>query len=197
MADEEENGVGSLQDEAYKRRARLRAMREGAAASAVRRTNDDNDNNDNDNGDNDDDGKQTRHSSQATGGDRKRWRGEDNIDEADESSAMDDGSNDADTTLRFRNYTPNDAKLANAQIEHPDLPEPEKDVAEIAKADARIHDIDLVNLAPRKQNWDLKRDVTKKLEKLERRTNRAIAELIRDRLTAQGQIFSTTLPSTN
>jgi len=37
---------------------------------------------------------------------------------------------------------------------------------------------DLVKLAPRKPDWDLKRDVTKKLEKLERRTQRAIAELI-------------------
>jgi len=38
---------------------------------------------------------------------------------------------------------------------------------------------DLLNLAPRKPDWDLKRDVAKKLEKLERRTQRAIAELIR------------------
>ena len=38
---------------------------------------------------------------------------------------------------------------------------------------------DLINLAPRKPDWDLKRDVAKKLEKLERRTQRAIAQLIR------------------
>ena len=37
-------------------------------------------------------------------------------------------------------------------------------------------------MAPRKPDWDLKRDAAKKLEKLERRTQRAIAELIRDRL---------------
>ena len=41
---------------------------------------------------------------------------------------------------------------------------------------------DIHNLAPRKPDWDLKRDVDKKLEKLERRTQKAIAELIRDRL---------------
>ena len=34
----------------------------------------------------------------------------------------------------------------------------------------------------RKPDWDLKRDVASKLEKLERRTQKAIAELIRDRL---------------
>ena len=39
---------------------------------------------------------------------------------------------------------------------------------------------DLINLAPRKPDWDLKRDVAKKLEKLERRTQRAIAQLIRE-----------------
>lgn len=37
-------------------------------------------------------------------------------------------------------------------------------------------------MAPRKPDWDLKRDVAKKLERLERRTQKAIAELIRERL---------------
>uniref|UniRef100_A0A182TT98 Cwf18 pre-mRNA splicing factor n=1 Tax=Anopheles melas TaxID=34690 RepID=A0A182TT98_9DIPT len=47
-----------------------------------------------------------------------------------------------------------------------------------------IDEIDIVNLAPRKPDWDLKRDVSKKLEKLDRRTQKAIAEIIRDRLIA-------------
>lgn len=38
---------------------------------------------------------------------------------------------------------------------------------------------DILNLAPRKVDWDLKRDIEGKLAKLERRTQRAIAELIR------------------
>lgn len=41
---------------------------------------------------------------------------------------------------------------------------------------------DITNLAPRKPDWDLKRDVAKKLERLERRTQKSIAELIRERL---------------
>ena len=41
---------------------------------------------------------------------------------------------------------------------------------------------DFTNLAPRKPDWDLKRDIGPKLEKLERKTQRAIAELIRERL---------------
>lgn len=42
--------------------------------------------------------------------------------------------------------------------------------------------MDISSLAPRKPDWDLKRDVAKKLEKLERRTQKAIAELIWERL---------------
>lgn len=60
---------------------------------------------------------------------------------------------------------------------------------EAMKAPMHIEEIDLANLAPRKVDWDLKRDVAKKLEKLERRTQRAIAELIRDRLK-EGQTDS-------
>ena len=47
-----------------------------------------------------------------------------------------------------------------------------------------IEEIDISNLAPRKPEWDLKRDVAKKLERLERRTQKAIAELIRERLNS-------------
>ena len=38
------------------------------------------------------------------------------------------------------------------------------------------------NVAPTKVNWDLRRDIEKKLEKLERRTQRAIVEMLRARL---------------
>lgn len=57
-----------------------------------------------------------------------------------------------------------------------------KDQLEAAKTGVVIDELDITNLAPRKPDWDLKRDVAKKLEKLERRTQKAIAELIRDRL---------------
>ena len=48
-----------------------------------------------------------------------------------------------------------------------------------------------LNIQPRKANWDLKRDVGKKLEKLKKRTERAILELVRKCLSrclaARGQ----------
>lgn len=57
-----------------------------------------------------------------------------------------------------------------------------KDQLKASTAKEVIDELDIANLAPRKPDWDLKRDVAKKLEKLERRTQKAIAELIRDRL---------------
>lgn len=57
-----------------------------------------------------------------------------------------------------------------------------KDQLAAGKSRVVIEELDIQNLAPRKPDWDLKRDVAKKLEILEKRTQRAIAELIRDRL---------------
>ncbi|CDR18960.1 unnamed protein product [Oncorhynchus mykiss] len=57
-----------------------------------------------------------------------------------------------------------------------------KEQLDAAKPESVIEEVDLANLAPRKPDWDLKRDVAKKLEKLERRTQKAIAELIREYL---------------
>ncbi|KAJ3086526.1 Coiled-coil domain-containing protein 12, partial [Quaeritorhiza haematococci] len=47
---------------------------------------------------------------------------------------------------------------------------------------------DLFNLAPKKPDWDLKRELEKKLEKLERKTATCIATIIRERLKSQGEV---------
>jgi coiled-coil domain-containing protein 12 len=44
-------------------------------------------------------------------------------------------------------------------------------------------DIDLFKLQPKKPNWDLKRDLDRKLEILNVRTDNAIARLVRERIT--------------
>lgn len=51
--------------------------------------------------------------------------------------------------------------------------------------------LDVTSLAPRKPDWDLKRDITKKMEKLGRQTQRAMAELIRDRLNERKDDLAT------
>uniref|UniRef100_A0A8C8SWU5 Coiled-coil domain-containing protein 12 n=1 Tax=Peromyscus maniculatus bairdii TaxID=230844 RepID=A0A8C8SWU5_PERMB len=60
-----------------------------------------------------------------------------------------------------------------------------KEQLEAAKPEPVIEEVDLANLKPRKLAWDLKRDVAKKLEKLEKQTQTAIAELVREPLKAR------------
>ena len=54
-----------------------------------------------------------------------------------------------------------------------------------AKEDKEEKPIDLFQLQPKKPNWDLKRDVARKMEVLNARTDNAIARLVRDRIEAQ------------
>jgi len=86
----------------------------------------------------------------------------------------------------FRSYNPTDTKFQEALAPKAKAIDIEEQIA-----DTLVHsvvkpvvedDVDLTSLAPRKPDWDLKRDVASKLAKLERRTHRAIAELILDRL---------------
>ncbi|XP_069778209.1 coiled-coil domain-containing protein 12 isoform X2 [Narcine bancroftii] len=87
--------------------------------------------------------------------------------------------------LKLRNYVPEDKELKERlvpNVKPASVEEKVKDQLEAGKPEPVIDEVDLVNLAPRKPDWDLKRDVAKKLEKLEKRTQRAIAELIREKL---------------
>lgn len=43
-------------------------------------------------------------------------------------------------------------------------------------------EVDLFSLQPKRANWDLKRDMEKKLERLKPKTDAAIARLVRERL---------------
>lgn len=54
------------------------------------------------------------------------------------------------------------------------------------KKPLEVKDIDITNLAPKKVDFDLKRAINKRLQKLEKRTQKAISELIRERLN-QGE----------
>ncbi|KAL9032141.1 MAG: hypothetical protein Q9180_006676 [Flavoplaca navasiana] len=51
-----------------------------------------------------------------------------------------------------------------------------------AKEEQEEKPIDLFKLQPKKPNWDLKRDVARKMEVLNRRTDNAIARLVRERI---------------
>ncbi|XP_045847281.1 coiled-coil domain-containing protein 12 isoform X1 [Meles meles] len=101
--------------------------------------------------------------------------------------------------LRLRNYVPEDEDLKRRRVP-PAKPvaveEKVKEQLEAAKPEPIIEEVDLANLAPRKPDWDLKRDVAKKLEKLEKRTQRAIAELIRERLKGQEDSLASAVDAT-
>ncbi|KAK6971173.1 coiled-coil domain-containing protein 12 [Biomphalaria glabrata] len=87
----------------------------------------------------------------------------------------------------FRSYKPESDRLKELSIQSAkpeDATKSIKEDMETGQTDHVVTDVDLSNLAPRKPDWDLKRDISKKLDKLERKTQRAIAELIRERLKA-------------
>ncbi|CAG2171668.1 unnamed protein product [Oppiella nova] len=86
----------------------------------------------------------------------------------------------------FRSYNPNDETLKERSLpkaKPESVEEQIKDqLLELTKEEPVIDEVDLTSLAPRKVDWDLKRNLQKKLDKLENRTQKAIAELIRERL---------------
>lgn len=86
----------------------------------------------------------------------------------------------------FRNYKPKDESLQESVLPKPELIEIAneiRDQLDNGKAKPLIDkEIDLTTLAPQKIDWDLKREADRKLKILERRTQRAIVELIRERI---------------
>lgn len=62
------------------------------------------------------------------------------------------------------------------------------------KADAPL---DLFKLQPKKPNWDLKRDLDRKMEVLNVRTDNAIARLVRERIAKQKEAAKARAGSTN
>ena len=88
----------------------------------------------------------------------------------------------SDTTLsilKFRNFTPRDRNLRHFVLPKPKI-EPNIDLKELCKPLDKGNGI--MDVAPKKANWDLKRDVARKVARLEKRTQRAIIEMIREKV---------------
>jgi coiled-coil domain-containing protein 12 len=126
----------------------------------------------------------------------------------DENTAADSSevSDKATTTptVTFRNYTPVHGSLneKNAQDEEPSSKRARQEEPAVsaleqalakAKAEAAVSATgtstsalqqtgNLGVVAPKKANWDLKRDIKPKLDKLEKRTQKAIVQLLKERL---------------
>ena len=94
---------------------------------------------------------------------------------------VDDETN---VTIKLRNYVPKDiSALKSTSVGVQILPNavaPEFKRMKEEENGNTPDDTILHSNGTKKQNWDLKRDVARKTEKLERRTIRAIAELARE-----------------
>ena len=99
---------------------------------------------------------------------------------------------DTGDALRFRAYNPEAESLLKFKQPEPSVgPKANLDQdtvenraheikKEAEKEEQRLGgELDLTNLAPKKRNWDLKRDLENKMEKLDRMTKIAMADLIR------------------
>ena len=88
--------------------------------------------------------------------------------------------------IRFRNYIPKTEDLQQFCMEKPSTKEIEKDLLEHMEATLKeVESSEMLNVAPKKPNWDLKRDVEKNVAILNSKTDRAIVNIIRSRLQAE------------
>jgi coiled-coil domain-containing protein 12 len=130
----------------------------------------------------------------------------------DTQEVADDSNGNKERVVKFRNYAPKDESLdkeagepaskkmrQNDEIEQQEEKHSEleralmeanvdaamatEDAGFTATQESGIHFI----AAPKKVNWDLKRDVAKKMNRLERRTQKAVVELLRLRLEQEAE----------
>ncbi|XP_047500579.1 coiled-coil domain-containing protein 12-like [Penaeus chinensis] len=114
----------------------------------------------------------------------KRKRQGDSEDKDDNEEEKDNEELPSSQVL-FRNYKPRDEGLEEvalpavepAKVE--ELVKQQLNDGEKAKEEVQV---EITNLAPKKITFDLKRGIQAQLDKLDRRTDKSIAELIRQRL---------------
>lgn len=110
-------------------------------------------------------------------------------DSSDDEGDSDDSSDDDEVAvkIKFRNYNPTDKKLRALRLkkvirqDHNWLLEELKETLACA---VKPQDMN-VSVAPKKQNWDLKRDLKPRLEILSKKTERAVLELMRAKAEEQ------------
>lgn len=94
--------------------------------------------------------------------------------------AVDDST---DPVLKFRNYSVKDDKITHEKATVANPPKYEQPVVE-DNMEAEGEEL-LLSVAPKKPNWDLRRDVEPKLAKLERRTQRAMIQIMQEQNARQ------------
>ncbi|CAO1434466.1 unnamed protein product [Diamesa serratosioi] len=99
----------------------------------------------------------------------------------DSSKSVENGEEKKTTNPLFRNYKKDDEVSTHMKQLPNMLPEIQEQI-DLSKTPMEVQDIDISTLAPKKLDFDLKRANNKSFTILERRTQKAITELIRDRL---------------
>ena len=107
--------------------------------------------------------------------------------------------------IKFRNYQPRDVSLAKKQKgEEDDAVAVEADAKDMEKVPETIQEkpVDIIqaeleqcstselNILPKNNNWDLKQILAPKMERLQKRTQRAIVDILREKLAAEGNTDS-------
>ncbi|CAN8269888.1 unnamed protein product [Cochlearia groenlandica] len=100
--------------------------------------------------------------------------------ELSETKEEDEAVKEDGPAMKFRNYVPQDKELHDGKVAPPELPKFEDPLAAITPAAVDKKEDPFVNIAPKKPNWDLRRDVQKKLDKLERKTQKAMSKLMEE-----------------
>ncbi|EPS62441.1 hypothetical protein M569_12350, partial [Genlisea aurea] len=98
----------------------------------------------------------------------------------DENSTNGNADGLPDINMRFRNYIPHDKQLQEGKLVPHVLPKFE-DPPQLAAAPASSEETKedpFLRIAPKKPNWDLRRDVQKRIDKLDRRTQKALHKLM-------------------
>ena len=85
--------------------------------------------------------------------------------------------------LRFRSYQPQSSALQGLAIEKTRVPQPEAPSEVVAHSDPAQEP--LLNLAPKRPNWDLKRDLETQSKRLRAMTDRAMVRLIAARVAEE------------
>ncbi|KAL5746988.1 hypothetical protein ACOSP7_023977 [Xanthoceras sorbifolium] len=97
----------------------------------------------------------------------------------DDDDDVEEVGEENNQNMKFRNYVPHDKQLQEGKLAPPVLPKFE-DPAAAAPPPSEKKEDPFLNIAPKKPNWDLRRDVQKKLDKLERRTQKAIYKIMEE-----------------
>jgi len=111
----------------------------------------------------------------------------------EETMELENGGSDLGAKIHFRNYVPKDPELAKKVMEKPTIPNIASDILKTLEVSVSNFEQNqsLLTLVPKKPTWDLKRDLSGKLEKLDRRTQKAIYELLIEKTQKSKEVEET------